>query len=165
MSNKIQCSWKVYDSLQELIKFADLKAGVIITVYALVGGVMLPKLLDYTGLFYSHILFIFIQITAIFSCISLLFAIRCIFPRRYSSKSHSMIFYGDINSYPNGKKYALEFGKKFSNDFQSLNDIACQNYILSSIVKEKFENIAWSSYAFVLSTITMMISLMIIITK
>lgn len=86
MGTTLDCSWNVYHSIKDWIKFSDTKAGAIVAFYGVFGGVLLIGSRDKAEfLFSDFFIFFFFLVTVIFSSISLLYALLVILPRERKS--------------------------------------------------------------------------------
>ena len=153
MGTQLECSWNIYNSIKDWIKFSDTKAGAIVAFYGVSGGVLLINSRDKAEFLVSNffILFFFL-VTVVFSSISLLYALLVILPRETESHTHSLIYYRDIaENFTNDNHYSHDFNIGFKGEDSAIKEVTKQIWVLSKIATKKYYWVSWSMRALILS--------------
>lgn len=163
MNDKLETMWKIYDTINALIKFSDAKATAILAL----NGVMLTFIFSlfnkYNLMLNNKLLFSFLLIGLLLGIISTLFCIKCINPILDFSGPKSLIFFGDISK---NFKYHHEYARTVRNEydeFLQLTQIADQVWIISGIACKKYKSMRIAIYFFAGMFILIGLTLIIII--
>jgi hypothetical protein len=153
MVTTLDCSWNIYNSIKDWIKFSDTKAGAIVAFYGVSGGVLLINSRDNAEFLFSNFwVFFFFLITVVFSSISLLYALLVILPRETETHTHSLIYYRDIaENFENDTRYSHEFYEIFNDEDRAFKEVTKQIWVLSNIATKKYYWVSWSMRALILS--------------
>lgn len=151
--------WNIYNTVNELIRFSDTKAGALLALNGIVLTIIASKVIDYGGYLASHGLLLIFLIFIIASGIaSILFSISCINPILTHKSSNSIIYFGNISkSYNSYTDYKLDVIKKLINNDDELDQIAEQVWTASGIAREKYRKISWAMRFLILEVILIII--------
>lgn len=151
-----------YRNLQELIKFIDQKASLLLVIT----GAIIPIFLEIS----KNLFFIkpkrFIEILVLIFGVLVILTIACqlyfiVFriigvrkPKHYSSKEQSLFYYGHII-----QKDKSDFMSKLNNltDKAIMNEISSQVYEVAHIMDSKSENFRIASYLFLIEIVMFLI--------
>lgn len=135
--------WGSINYIADLIKAAEIKAGLILTFY----GVLLnfvynnfDKVVENIG---DHIGF-YVLSGIWFCCIlvSVYFSIRCFMPRIEDKYDKNILFFGDvISSFGDIREFSRTFYQVSLDEDQIFDQLGQQIYINSKIASVKFKNI------------------------
>jgi hypothetical protein len=171
MDKKISFAIENFKNIQELIRFMDQKAGVLLIMYSCVVSTFIEfsKGLCFINPFvYKNTLIsIFTFITGICLIILCLYQIYCIIfkiilPRKahnYNSNETCLYYFGHIANFNKGQ---------FLNEFNQLNDakilevILGQIYEVSKIMKQKSENFITAAKCLFCSVIILLLYILLI---
>lgn len=138
--------WNVYVQINEWIKFADAKAGALISLNGVILGFVVSNLDNIRLIIASETCTKVLIILGIISLIvSLFFAIKCIFPKLNVGEPQSHIFFEHI-----AKKYttAKEFKKYVDKPIDLNVDLKTQVWANSKVASKKYTAINYSIIAF-----------------
>lgn len=157
--------FKIFELINNFIKFSDVKAGVIITFdMALVGAVLgkFEKFQILNQLSCSRSIFILSTLTFfIFILMSLAKALYSVHPSLKAKGHISNIFFGHIAG-KNLETYKQEVSAS-NNSYSYENDLLCQIKINSDICWKKYQHISWAIKFTAISILSLTISIIIII--
>lgn len=144
---KYEQYWNILKNNQEMIRFSEVKAGLVISVYGILFSVLLNGYsairLEVAG--WPWYLIIVVIAFVVLTLTSLYFAFKCFRPRFENKNPTSVIYFGDIVA--DFKEYKLyhEFLEKIVNDDRDMStQLAEQIHTNSSIARRKFQAISKS---------------------
>lgn len=144
--NSFEHNWNTYNLVNEWIKFADTKAGVLITLNGIIIGLVANNLTTIKNHLNAHSCLMIIFTLGFLSLItSLFFAIKCIFPNLSVGEPQSKIFFEHIS-----KKYldAGQFVKELESSDNNLEDLQMQIWANSKVASNKYSSVNYSIIAF-----------------
>ncbi len=158
MNEKIESYWRIYQEINEWVKYSDAKAGILVTIYGVLYTIIFTNPYTLNTYFSSSIEIILLSILfGIFSIISMFYAFRCLNPRLKSEKSKSVIFFGYIAQIKHYKDY-MEYSEKVFNDNRNtIEHLTEQIHVNSQIAWKKFSNITVSIRFFFASIATLIL--------
>jgi hypothetical protein len=144
---KYEQYWHILKNNQEMIRFSEVKAGIVISVYGVLFSVLLnsvtlikEKVMDGPG-YLLVFLVIFIAVTLM----SLYYAFKCFRPRFENKNPTSVIYFGDIVSdFTEYKLYHTYLEKIVVDDNEMSVQLAEQIHTNSSIATKKFQAVSMS---------------------
>jgi hypothetical protein len=144
---KYEQYWHILKNNQEMIRFSEVKAGIVISVYGVLFSVLLnsvtlikEKVMDGPG-YLLVFLVIFIAVTLM----SLYYAFKCFRPRFENKNPTSVIYFGDIVSdFTEYKLYHTYLEKIVVDDSEMSVQLAEQIHTNSSIATKKFQAVSMS---------------------
>lgn len=154
--DSFEVMWNTYESINNLIRSFDAKAGVLLASNGLIITFVFSKVISELNLLLASKLLLTIFIVgSTFNITSMCFCISCLKPRLHASNDIiSLLFFEDI--YKNFKSfhaYKKSVAIKFNNQEDALDQITCQVWNLSKIASEKCTLIKLGNYSFLLSLI------------
>jgi hypothetical protein len=152
-------AWRLYNSLQEMIRFADYK---IYLLYMIAGILMSMLFSQYKDLMSLGFAFKFFYILVLLSSGFLIyFSIKTVMPRASKARkldSQRLIYFQDI-SVQDEKEYIMRFIDLPTD--QITEDLLLQVTVLSDILALKFDNLKKAMWAFY-SILALMILIQIV---
>lgn len=145
--------WNIYSSVKDWIIFSDAKAGAILALYGVSGGIVAPIVIEHFGVINSNyaVMMAFLM-AVIFSIYAIFFSIACINPISDKSSPKSLIYYLHIaEMYPDSESYSLALTKALHNDGTMVDQVGQQIYSLSGVAAKKYKKVSWAVYALILS--------------
>lgn len=139
---KYEQYWAILKNNQEMIRFSEVKAGLVISIFGILFSIILnsvgkiqASVADWTSV-QMGILFIFIVTTLG----SLIFAFRCFIPRFENKNPTSVIYFGDIVSdFQEYTAYHAFLEKTVNNDSEMSVQLAEQIHTNSTIATKKMK--------------------------
>lgn len=143
MNNQIENYWKIYLMINDWIKFADVKAGILLTIYGLISTIVYTNANSvYLNLQVSSFRIIICVGICLSSIVSITYTFLCINPRLNKPNIKSIIFFGDIaNKFDSFENYYDESVRIVKDDPKLIKQITEQIYTNSLIASKKFHNI------------------------
>jgi hypothetical protein len=139
---KYEQYWAILRNNQEMIRFSEVKAGLVISIFGVLFSLMLNSVawikdaIENWTAFQIGILGLFILITIV----SLIYAFRCFMPRFENKNPTSVIYFGDIVSdFGEYKAYHEYLEKAVVDDAQMSLQLAEQIHTNSSIALKKMQ--------------------------
>ena len=135
--------WGSINYIAEMIKAAEIKAGLILTFY----GILLNFVYKNSQVVLSNIgnqIGFDIILGIWFSCtvISVYYSVRCFMPRIEDKYDKNILFFGDvISSFGDIRQFSKTFFKVSLDEDQLFAQLGQQIYINSKIASQKFKNI------------------------
>ena len=131
--SKTETLLKIYQNIQDQIKYCDTKTGLMIAASGIIFGILFDiyKYLEISGL--TQVLQLFLIISLTCNTVSVFFFIITVFPRK-GSDSDTIFYWGKIC------KYELKEFKKIiegTKEEDIIDDLTSQIYYLSNICDEK----------------------------
>jgi|WetSurMetagenome_2_1015567.scaffolds.fasta_scaffold76613_2 hypothetical protein len=147
MKNTQESMWKIYDTLNEWIRFSDAKAGVILATNGIIAGAILSDPAGLKAFLYKNpVFFIPLILAVLMACISIYFSLRCLNPTLKIGKPDSLIFFGHIAlNFETAEEYQSVAKKIFLDDDLAESQIAEQIWANSKISQRKFEAVTWAT--------------------
>ncbi len=154
--------WKVLERNSDWIKFSDVKAGVIITVYGIIISIIYSNATDVYVALKNNWLPILLFISAgCCTTVSIIFAFKCINPRLKNNKSDSNLYFGSI-----AKNYSkFEDYRASLKNVNYKEDLEEQVYTTSKIANDKFINVTWCIRFFTISIGILLVNISIHLIK
>jgi len=158
---KYEQYWQILKNNQEMIRFSEVKAGLVMSIYGILFSVLLnsstgirDEIVDWPWyLFIMIIAFVFVTLS------SLYYAFKCFKPRFENKNPTSVIYFGDIVSdFKEYKSYHVFLEKIVVDDYEMSLQLAEQIHTNSSIAKRKFQAVS-KSIKYLLATIFILILL------
>ena len=163
---KIIVYWETIRHISELNKTAELKAGLIMSFFGLVLGVVFEMALNMESNFEPNAVLVIIVMTYFFFVgRSLSFAFKCFLPQIETSFDKNMFFFYDaITHYGDIRSYSKKFHGLLENDKALYDQLGQQIFIHSLIASKKLGNVNRSVRNLAYSFILMMIAVLTILT-
>ena len=162
---KYEQYWNILHNNQEMIRFSEVKAGLVISIYGVLFSIMLNS-----STWIKETLFgwpWYLQIlSGVFLCVivvSLYYAFKCFRPRFENKNPTSVIYFGDIVSdFQEYKEYHRFLEKTVVDDFEMSLQLAEQIHTNSTIATRKFQAVS-KSIKLLLGAIFLLILLVAVI--
>lgn len=168
MKENIESLWKIYNAVNEWIKFSDTKAAVVLATNGVVLSIFFSNILKYIKpLFLYQVLtsfvILFIIIGTVAGILSIIYAIFCLIPDTGSYKSKSLVFFGDIAQFDTPEEYSKEAKKELFNELNLKDHIFQEIWINSRIASDKYDNVKLSIKLLGIAVLFLIISFVICI--
>jgi hypothetical protein len=142
---KYEQYWHILHNSQEMIRFPEVKAGLVISVYGILFSVMLNSSTwireSMDG--WPVVVFVIIGFFVTATLISLYFAFKCFRPRFENKNPTSIIYFGDIVSdFKEYMAYHSFLEKTVIDDVEMSVQLAEQIHTNSSIARRKFQAVS-----------------------
>ena len=162
---KIIVYWETIRHISELNKTAELKAGLIMSFFGLVLGVVFEMALNLESNFKPNAtLIIIVAIYFFFVGRSIYFAFRCFLPRIETGFDKNMFFFYDvITNYGDIRSFSKKFHGLLENDKALYDQLGQQIYVHSLIASNKLSNVNKSVRNLAYSFILMMLAVITIL--
>lgn len=162
---KIIVYWETIRHISELNRTAELKAGLIMSFYGLVLGVIFEMALNMETNFQPNVLLIIIVLTYFFFVgRSIYYAFRCFLPQIETSFDKNMFFFYDaITHYGDIRSYSRKFHGLLEKDKDLYDQLGQQIFIHSLIASNKLSNVNKSVRNLAASFILMMLAVLTIL--
>lgn len=151
MSTKIESLWKIYDAINDLIRFADTKATAILAINGVIAGFFFSNINEvqiFLGQKPPSVVPLAIAIT--FVLLSAGCSAYCILPR-LGSKKNCLIFFCDIaRNYKRDTDYETAWKKVTRSKMET--DLTHQIWANSKIASKKYD-LVWCSVLFFVSAL------------
>jgi len=149
--------WGSINYIAEMIKAAEIKAGLILTFYGILLNFIYAHLNDVIKYIGNEIGFYIISgLWLICIVISVYYSVRCFMPRIVDKYDKNIFFFGDvISSFGDIRQFSKTFFKVSLDEDELFGQLGQQIYINSKIASEKFKNINQSLRFLALSLILM----------
>jgi len=164
METKMENLWKIYDSIQDLIKFSDAKATAIIAIFGVIGGFLFTKVIENRAMIVSnHILLCLLIVNSLVCFLSIFYSIRTLYPNLQSSSSKSIIYFMDISkNYSTPKRYLSDVERIMQNPDDINKQIVEEIWILSKIAEKKYLFVSKSILIFIFSIFLLIATLIVV---
>lgn len=144
---KYEQYWQILQNNQEMIRFSEVKAGLVISIYGILFSILLQsttwihgKISDWPW-YLIGVIVIFIVVTLT----SLFYAFKCFMPRFENKNPTSVIYFGDIvHDFEEYTAYHSYLEKAVVNDSEMSIQLAEQIHTNSSIATRKFNAVSKS---------------------
>ena len=160
---KYEQYWHILHNNQEMIRFSEVKAGLVISVFGILFSIMLNsvewlKAQMETWEISQMAIFVLFMLTTI---ISVLYAFRCFMPRFENKNPTSVIYFGDIVSDFGHYKDYHKFLEEISVDDKEMSlQLAEQIHTNSSIAARKMQTVNTSMKA-MMGSVGLLIALVV----
>ena len=163
---KIIVYWETIRHISELNKTAELKAGLIMSFFGLVLGVVFEMALNMESNFEPNAVLVIIVMTYFFFVgRSIYFAFKCFLPQIETSFDKNMFFFYDaITHYGDIRSYSKKFHGLLENDKALYDQLGQQIFVHSLIASKKLGNVNKSVRNLAYSFVLMMIAVLTILT-
>jgi hypothetical protein len=163
---KLIVYWETIRHISELNKTAELKAGLIMSFFGLVLGVVFEMALNLESNFKPNaVLIIIVAIYFIFVGRSIFFAFKCFLPQIETSFDDNMFFFIDvINKYGDIRSFSKQFHELLENDRDLYDQLGQQIFVHSLIASKKLGNVNKSVRNLAYSFVLMMLAVLTILT-
>ena len=167
---KLIVYWEAIRHISELNKTAELKAGLIMSFFGLVLGVVFEMALNMESNFQPNaVLIILVAIYFFFVGRSIFYAFKCFLPQIESSFDDNMFFFIDvINKYGDIRSFSDKFHELLENDRDLYGQLGQQIFVHSLIASKKLGNVNKSvrklAYSFVLMMLAVFTILIMVFT-
>jgi hypothetical protein len=162
---KYEQYWQILKNNQEMIRFSEVKAGLVMSIYGILFSVLLNSS---TGIRdeiadWPWYLFIMIIVFVLATLSSLYYAFKCFRPRFENKNPTSVIYFGDVVSdFKEYKSYHAFLEKTVVDDHEMSLQLAEQIHTNSSIAARKFQAVS-KSIKLLLVTIFILILLVAVL--
>lgn len=141
MNHSTDTLWKIYENINEWIRFADTKASAIIGVNAILAGFVVSNLPAFrTYLVGNPLLATIAILTAISNVVSVYFAVKCLNPTLDVGEPISFFYFAHIAlGFDSAEKYSLQLQELLNNQSNLYDNIASQIWANSKIAWKKYK--------------------------
>ena len=163
---KLIVYWETIRHISELNRTAELKAGLIMSFFGLVLGVVFEMALNLESNFRPNVVLIIIVATYFFFVgRSIFYAFKCFLPQIETRFDKNMFFFHDaITNYGDIRSYSKTFHELLENDKDLYDQLGQQIYVHSLIASKKLGNVNRSVRNLAYSFILMMLAVLSILT-
>lgn len=159
--------WRILEAIHESIRYSNVKATAILTVYGILISLAYSNLdLIVSGVDRSLYIMVLAGLVALLSSLAIFFAFRSIQPRLLASDYPSVIFFNSITkNFEDCESYIRKAEEVIDSD-QGIGieeDLARQIHINARIASAKFALIRHSVQFFVLSLLLLLLSALVIL--
>lgn len=163
---KIIVYWETIRHISELNKTAELKAGLIMSFFGLVLGVVFEMALNLESNFKPNAVLIIIVSTYFFFVgRSIYYAFRCFLPQIETSFDKNMFFFYDvITNYGDIRSFSGKFHEMLEKDLELYDHLGQQIFVHSLIASKKLGNVNKSVRNLAYSFVLMMLAVLTILT-
>lgn len=164
---KINVYWSGIGYINGLNRSSEIKAGLIISFYGLLLGVVFEVATGVESslelnLLLSSILLVFV----FFVARSIYFSFKCFMPQIETKFSPNMFFFHDaVTKYGQSKDYAKQLMELMDDETQLYEQLGEQIYVNSLIASKKFRDVNKSVKNLVFSFIPLLVSVVMIIVQ
>jgi hypothetical protein len=162
---KLIVYWETIRHISELNRTAELKAGLIMSFFGLVLGVVFEMALNIESDFQPNAVIIILVSTYFFFVgRSIFFAFRCFLPQIETSFDNNMFFFHDvITNYGDIRSFSKKFHGLLENDKALYDQLGQQIFVHSLIASKKLGNVNKSVRNLAYSFIVMMLAVITIL--
>lgn len=163
---KLIVYWESIRHISELSRTAELKAGLIMSFFGLVLGVVFEMALNLESNFKPNALLIIIVGTYFFFVgRSIFYAFKCFLPRIETSFDKNMFFFYDvITNFGDIRSFSKQFHELLENDRDLYDQLGQQIFVHSLIASKKLGNVNKSVRNLAYSFVLMMLAVLTILT-
>lgn len=162
MDEKTENYWNTYKEINEWIRYSDTKAGVLVAVYGVFLTIIYANAEAVYLIISSGYILVFLTILcAIFSCMSIYFSFKCLNPRLKNLNPKSVFYFGHIKQNKTYRAYLKYSEKIFAKKENTIEQLAEQVFVNSTIAWKKFYNIS-IAIRFLFSSLATLILILII---
>lgn len=162
---KIMVYWETIRHISELNRTAELKAGLVMSFYGLVLGVIFEMAANMeTNFQFNAVLIIVVLAYFLFVGRSIFYAFKCFLPQIETSFDKNMFFFYDvITHYGDIRSFSKKFHGLLENDQALYDQLGQQIYVHSLIASKKLGNVNKSVRNLVYSFIPAMLAVLTIL--
>lgn len=162
---KLMVYWETIEYIVGLNRSSEIKAGLIISFYGLLLGVILQMVTTLeTSFRLSFFLIAVLVVFVFFVCRSIYFSFRCFLPQIETKFDKNMFFFHDvITHYGDIKSFSNRFLKLLEDDGELYSHLGQQIYVNSLIASKKFSDVNNSVRNLVYSFVPMLIGIITVI--
>ena len=154
---KLEVYWETINYITGLNRSSEIKAGLIISFYGLLLGVVLELMTRAeTGLRLNYLLVAVLLVFGFYVCRSIYYSFKCFMPQ-IETKFEKNMFYGDIGAFSD------KFSDLLNNAEELYDQLGQQIYVNSLIASKKFSDVNKSVRNLVYSFIPMGIGIVLIV--
>ena len=163
---KLMVYWETIKHISELNRTAELKAGLIMSFYGLVLGVVFEMALNIEPNFEPNVVLIIIVLAYFFFVIrSIFFSFMCFLPQIETKFDKNMFFFLDaITNYGDIRSYSKKFHGLLDNDKALYDQLGQQIFVHALIASKKLSNVNKSVRNLAYSFIFMVLAVLAILT-
>jgi len=163
--DKLSVYWESINYIVGLNRSSEIKAGLIISFYGLLLGVVLQVVTSLETTFkLTSLLIVVLLIFAFFVCRSIYFSFRCFLPQIETKFNTNMFFFHDvITKYGDINSFSGKFIDLLDDEERLYTQLGEQIFVNSLIADKKFADVNNSVKNLVYSFIPMLIGVFIII--
>jgi hypothetical protein len=163
---KLIVYWETIRHISELNRTAELKAGLIMSFFGLVLGVVFEMALNLESNFKPNaILIIMVSTYFFFVGRSIFYAFRCFLPQIETGFDINMFFFHDVvTNYGDIRSFSQKFNGLLEDDMGLYDQLGQQIYVHSLIASKKLGNVNKSVRNLAYSFILMMLAVLTILT-
>ena len=167
---KIIVYWETIRHIAELNRTSELKAGLIMSFYGLVLGVVFEMALNMESNFQPELLSKIILVAVVltyffFVARSIFFSFKCFLPQIETNFDKNMFFFYDaVTHYGDIRSYSKKFHGMLQNDKVLYDQLGQQIFVHSLIASKKLSNVNKSVRNLAYSFILMMLAVLTILT-
>lgn len=150
-NKEIENLWKIYETINEWIRFSDTKATAILAINGVITGFYFSNIAELRSIIAQQLIaFIALDLVVSTIVISTLCSTFCIVPRLKIGKKSSLIFFFDIaKNFSTVGDYAEAVNQTLKNDTEIKTQIVNQIWANSKVAFEKYGWVKRSAYFFV----------------
>lgn len=162
---KLTVYWETISYINGLNRSSEIKAGLIISFYGLLLGVVLQIVTSIeTSFKLSAFLIVVLLIFTFFVCRSIYYSFRCFLPQIETKFDQNMFFFHDvITKYGDIHKFAERFHELLEDDQRLYAQLGEQIYVNSLIADKKFSDVNNSVRNLVYSFVPMLIGVLTVV--
>ncbi|MCO5725151.1 Pycsar system effector family protein [Robiginitalea marina] len=162
---KLIVYWETIEYIVGLNRSSEIKAGLIISFYGLLLGVILQMITTLeTSFRLSFFLIVVLVVFVFFVCRSIYFSFRCFLPQIETKFDKNMFFFHDvITHYGDIHSFSKNFSKLLENEEELNHQLGQQIYVNSLIASKKFSDVNNSVRNLVYSFVPMLIGIITVV--
>jgi Family of unknown function (DUF5706) len=143
--------WKVHDTVNDWIKYADTKAAAILAANGIMAGVASSNLVSVRGFVEKHPIALVALIPgAIAGGLSVFFCLRCLKPVLSFGQPTSLIFFAHIaQTHDTHHRYAATIRQRFADEQAMIEEVSHQVLANSNVACKKFVAVGWATWCFI----------------
>ena len=136
--------WNILQYNNELLRYSEVKAGLILTVYGILFTVLYNTLEPIQLAIEEHwLLFALASIFSLTTVVSIYYCFRCFIPRIEKNNPLSYIFFGDVASkFKDGEEYFVKMEEMIYDETKYCQQLAEQIHVNARIASKKFKNVS-----------------------
>jgi hypothetical protein len=148
MNAVLEMMWKTYSGTTELIQFSDTKAQVILAVNGIIVSVVFTNVAGVKNILLTGPIFSILFIGAFITlCFSIFFSLLCLIPTLHIGDSTSVIYFRAIaQRFGKPADYEQAATEVFSDDTQTIAQVASAIWATSRIARRKFYAVTWATW-------------------
>lgn len=145
MDDKLEYLWKVYNAIDESIKFSNSKAAATLAINGILISLVLSQIINTEDFLDRYpLLTIFFIIFFLLTLFSIILCSLCLIPSSSIEKSDSIIYFERIaKNFKTDEDYLNKVKMILSDDEESMKQLTIQIRQLSKVATYKFEYIKW----------------------